>query len=321
MDPLTDLLNGVRTSGALFNQSYLSGTWAVRFEDGSPMALSVPLRGSAWVIAEGTAPVRLEPGDVAVLCGGAPYVIADDPTTEPTVVVRAGGRCTDVHGGPVAPPVSGVGSWGTARSDSTLLLNGMYTVDGGRSRPLLAALPPLAVVKAEVGRYSASLFEEVGREEPGRQALLDRTLDLLLIMTLRAWFTRPGAQVPSWYGAHSDPVVGPALRLLHADPAHPWTLAALATGAGSSRANLARRFTALVGQPPMAYLREWRLSVAADLLREPDLTLAAVAGRVGFSTAFALSTAFKRERGISPSEYRAADRLGASTGGVPRALP
>jgi AraC-like DNA-binding protein len=111
---------------------------------------------------------------------------------------------------------------------------------------------------------------------------------------------------PCLVPAYSDPVVGPALRLLHANPAHPWTVAALAAKTGVSRANLGRRFTAMVGHPPMTYLREWRLTLAADLLREPSATLAAVAGRVGFSTAFALSATFKRERGVSPSEYRTA---------------
>ena len=185
-------------------------------------------------------------------------------------------------------------------------MSGLYTVDSGVPGRLLAALPPLAVIEADVGAcpVSPTTFEEITREEPGQQILLDRTLDLMLITALRAWFTRPGAQVPAWYRAHSDPVVGPALRLLHADPAHPWTLPALAAKTGVSRANLARRFTALVGQPPMTYLRERRLALAADLLREPDATLAAVADRVGFANAFALSAAFKREHGISPSEYR-----------------
>jgi hypothetical protein len=81
-----DLLNGVRTGGAIFNQSFLDGSWAVRFEDGSPLALTVPVHGSAWVTVQGGEPVRLGPGDVAVLCGGTPYVVADDPAIEPDVV-------------------------------------------------------------------------------------------------------------------------------------------------------------------------------------------------------------------------------------------
>jgi AraC-like DNA-binding protein len=305
MDPLTDLLNGVRTNGAVFNQAFLAGSWAVRFEHGSSMALAVLLRGCVWVIAQGSDPVKLGPGDAAVLCGGTPYVIANDPGTEPTVVIRAGGRCTTLNGEElVAPPVSGVGTWGAARPEGTLLLSGLYTMDSGMARRLLAALPPLAVIEGKLGDCPASLVEEISREEPGQQALLDRAMDLLLVTALRGWFTRPGAQIPSWYRAYSDSVVGPALRLLHANPAHPWTLASLAARTGVSRANLGRRFTALVGHPPMTYLREWRLTLAADLLREPGATLTAVAGRVGFSTAFALSATFKRERGISPTEYR-----------------
>ncbi|ANS70262.1 AraC family transcription regulator [Streptomyces lincolnensis] len=126
----------------------------------------------------------------------------------------------------------------------------------------------------------------------------------MLITALRAWFTRPGAQIPAWYLTHSDFVVGPVLRLMHTNLAHPWTLDALAAKTGVSRTNLARRFTTLVGLPPMTYLRERRLALAADLLREPGATPAAVASRVGFANAFALSTAFKKQHGVSPSDYR-----------------
>ncbi|MGR6921160.1 cupin domain-containing protein [[Actinomadura] parvosata] len=306
MDPLTDLLNGIRTTGAIFNQSTLSGAWAVRFEDGSPLALAVLVRGAAWVIPSAGGAMRLGPGDVAVLRGGAPYVIADDPAKEPDAVVRSGGRCARV-GGQDASITQGVASWGPPESGGTVLVNGLYSVDGGRPGRLLAALPPLAVVPAGQGicPVSSAAFEDVIRPEPGQQVLLDRMLDLMLITALRAWFTRPGAQAPAWYRAHSDPVVGSALRLLEADLGHPWTVEALAAKTGVSRAALARRFTALVGQPPMSYLREQRLAEAAHLLREPGNTIAAVAGRVGFSSAFALSAAFKKAHGVSPRNHRA----------------
>jgi AraC-like DNA-binding protein len=299
-DPLTDLLSGVRTSGAVFHQSSPAGTWAARFEDGSPLALAVLARGSAWITPEGGEPVRIGSGDVAVLCGGAPYVIADDPGTEPDVVIRHGGRCTTPQGEELdRPRIPGAGAGDGEGTGGTLLISGLHTLEGGTPGRLLAALPPLAVIEADVGTcpVSRTMFEEITREEPGRRLLLDRALDLMLITALRAWFTRPGAEVPAWYRAHSDPVVGPALRMLH-------TLPALAAKTGVSRAGLARRFTALVGRPPMTYLREQRLALAADLLREPDTTLAVVADRVGFANAFAFSAAFKREHGISPSEYR-----------------
>jgi AraC-like DNA-binding protein len=134
--------------------------------------------------------------------------------------------------------------------------------------------------------------------------VLDRLLDLLLIAVLRAWFARADAKAPGWYRAHSDPVVGRALRLLQNDPARAWTVASLASETGASRAALARRFNELVGEPPMRFLTGWRLALAADLLREPDATIGSVAAQVGYGSSFALSTAFKRERGISPQEYR-----------------
>jgi AraC-like DNA-binding protein len=92
--------------------------------------------------------------------------------------------------------------------------------------------------------------------------------------------------------------------MLHNNPAHPWTVAMLAAETGVSRAALARRFAELVGEPPMTYLASWRLALAADLLREPDATVGAVARQVGYGSSFALSTAFKRVRGISPQEHR-----------------
>src|SRR5699024_7832110 len=108
------------------------------------------------------------------------------------------------------------------------------------------------------------------------------------------------------YAASADPVVGPALRLLHHEPARPWTVAGLAAETGASRAALARRFTELVGEPPMAFLAGWRLALAADLLRGRPPGLAAVGRRVGDGSPDALSTAFKRVGGVSPREHRAA---------------
>ncbi|MEU6177555.1 cupin domain-containing protein [Streptomyces coeruleorubidus] len=143
------------------------------------------------------------------------------------------------------PRVPGAGARDVEGAGGTLLISGLHSLQSGTPGRLLAALPPLAVIEADVGTcpVSRTMFDEITREEPGQQLLLDRALDLMLITALRAWFTRPGAEVPAWCRAQSDPVVGPALRMLHSDPAHPWTLPVLAARTGVSRANLARRFT------------------------------------------------------------------------------
>ena len=148
------------------------------------------------------------------------------------------------------------------------------------------------------------LGTEIAKDEPGQQAVLDRLFDLLLIAAVRAWFARPESNAPVWYRAHADPIVGRALRALQADPSRPWTVAELARAAGVSRALFARRFAELVGEPPMTYLTGWRLALAADLLHDPGTTVESVAHRVGYSNGFALSTAFKRVRGVSPAQHR-----------------
>jgi AraC-like DNA-binding protein len=150
------------------------------------------------------------------------------------------------------------------------------------------------------------LSREIVRDEPGQEAVLDRLIDLLLVAVLRAWLSRHRAEAPGWYRAQGDPLVGRALRALQNNPAEPWTVATLAREIGVSRATLARRFGDMVGEPPMAFLTAWRLALAADLLREPGATIGAVAQQVGYSSPFALSAAFKRVRGVSPKEHRAA---------------
>jgi AraC-like DNA-binding protein len=200
-----------------------------------------------------------------------------------------------------------VRTWGNDPDGATVLLTGTYQMHGEVSGRLLRALPVLLVLSEEAldSPLIPLMADEIVKDAPGQEAVLDRLLDLLLIAALRAWFARPDADAPGWYRASADPVVGLALRLLHNDPAHPWTVAELAGATGLSRAALARRFTDLVGEPPMSFLAGWRIALAADLLLEPGATLGSVARQVGYGGPFALSAAFKRVRGISPQEHRA----------------
>ncbi|RCV51712.1 AraC family transcriptional regulator [Marinitenerispora sediminis] len=308
MDALAGLLDGPRARGAFLLRSVLSPPWSLRIEDRAPLTLMAVLEGTAWVVPEDGSATRLRPRDVAVVRGPRPYTVADGPATPPHAVIGPGQRCTTLAGAPLADLSDlGVRTWGTDSDGTTVLLTGTYQVPDAVGRRLLDALPRLVVLPEDAwsSPIVPLLAEEVGKQLPGQEAVLDRLLDLLLIAVLRAWFARPEADAPAWYRAHGDPVVGRALRLLHREPARPWTVAALAAEAGVSRAALARRFTALVGEPPMAYLTAWRLTLAADLLRESDAPLDAVARRVGYGSGFALSAAFKRERGISPQRYRA----------------
>jgi AraC-like DNA-binding protein len=311
MDPLAGLLDGPRARGAFLLRSILDPPWSLRIEDRAPLTLIAVVRGSAWVLPDGEEPVLLGPGDVAVVRGPDPYTVADDPATAPRAVIHPGQRCATPTGEPLTElTLLGVRTWGASTDGATVMLTGTYEGDGEINQRLLAALPMLVVLPADAWDCPLVplLAGEIAKDEPGQEAVLDRLLDLLLIAVLRAWFARPDGQAPSWYRAHGDPVVGRALRMLHEDPAHPWTIASLAAAVGVSRAALARRFTALVGEPPMTFLSGWRLGLAADLLRQTDAKVGTVARQVGYGSAFALSAAFKRERGVSPQQYR--ERVG-----------
>jgi len=281
--------------------------WSVRIEDRAPLTVMLMVRGDAWVMPDAGEPVRLRAGDLAIARGPDPYTCADDPGTEPQALILPGGECRCPDGRSLNGVMDlGVRTWGDRLDGSAVMLIGTYLWQGEVSGRLLDALPPLLTLTPEVWDCPLTplLMTEIVRDEPGQEVVLDRLLDLLVIAALRAWFSRPEAAAPGWYRALADPVVGRVLRLLQDDPAHPWTVASLAAKAGVSRAALGRRFTELVGEPPMTYLTGWRLALAADRLREGDATLEAIARQVGYGSAFALSSAFKRVYGVSPQEHR-----------------
>lgn len=282
--------------------------WSVRVEDGAPLTVMLMVRGEGWVVPDDGERIRLTAGDLAIARGPAPYTCADDPATPPQALILPGGECAYPDGRLLNGSMDlGVRAWGDRLDGSTVLLIGTYLMRGEISARLLDALPPLLSLTSREWPCPLTplLMDEIARDEPGQEVVLDRMLDLLVIAALRAWFARPEAAAPAWYRAQADPVVGRVLRLVQDDPAHPWTVASLAATAGVSRAALARRFTALVGEPPMTHLTGWRLALAADRLHATEETIGAIARQVGYGSAFALSTAFKRMYGVSPQEYRA----------------
>ncbi|MGC5287544.1 cupin domain-containing protein [Micromonospora sp. DT231] len=307
MDVLDDLLAGTRARGGVFNLTIMDTPWALEIREKAPLTLATLVRGSAWVVRDGIAPARMHEGDVAIFTGPAPYVVADQPGTAPQLRIHPGGICEPLPGAPTDYSTRlGVRTYGGHPDGEAMVVSGTYQLESDVSRRLLAALPSVLVVPAaEVAGHVMSMVRgEIQRDEPGQQSVLDRWLDLALITAIRAWFARPGSHTPGWYRAQSDQVVGLALRLMHEDPAYPWSIVELAERTGVSRASLARRFSPLVGEAPMAYLTGWRIALAADMLRETTDTVEAIARRVGYANAFALSVAFKRVRGTSPTAHR-----------------
>ncbi|MGY4721717.1 AraC family transcriptional regulator [Naumannella cuiyingiana] len=307
MDALAALLEGPRASGAFLLRIALDPPWSIRVQDRAPLCVAVMLQGRACIEATDHEPVWLQAGDVAIVRGPEPYHLSSDPAIPPQVIVHPGQRCKTPDGVDLREQMTlGVRTWGSNPDGSMQILLGVYEEVGAVGQRLLDVLPPVVTIAGHTWNSSLIpvLAHEATRQGPAQGVVLDRLLDLMLIAILRAWFDRSGTDAPPWYRAFAHPVAGEALRLFHEEPAKPWTLAKVAAELKVSPATLAQTFRAHVGTPPMTYLTEWRLALAADLLRQSDATLNTVARLVGYGSGFALSVAFKRVYGIRPNEHR-----------------
>ncbi|WP_033291660.1 AraC family transcriptional regulator [Amycolatopsis jejuensis] len=302
MDAFSDLIRGVRAHGSLFGSSTLSPPWSLHFVDGAPLTLCTVLTGSGWIVVPGSPPERLTARETIIVRGPSTFAFLDSPDT-PAAPLACGEHCATPDQGGTRHRLG----WADEGHGDTTLIVGAYPVQGAsRVTTLLDALP--VVLRVPSGGAADAVLDhlaaELAMDTPGQQVVLDRLLDWMLVCTLRDWFDLPGTS-PPWWAAQRDPVVGAALRLLHTDPAAPWTVTTLAARTGVARSTLAKRFADLVGEPPMTYLTRWRMTLAADLLTDRDpATIAAVARQVGYSDPFGFSAAFKRVRGVNPSEYR-----------------
>jgi AraC-like DNA-binding protein len=311
MDAVAGFLDGPRAQRAFLLRSILEPPWALRIEDRAPMTVVAVVAGDAWIVPDRGAAEAMSAGDVALVRGPDPYLVADRPDAEPRVLIGPEQVCTTLAGEPLAEYGDlGVRTWGNRPDGSTTLLTGTYVTDGQVSRRLVDALPPVVVhCENRAGGHQASLIpllaDEITRDEPGQSVMLDRLLDMVLVDVVRSWIAAAHSAPPTRIAAYGDPIVGPALRRLEGDLAHPWTVASLAASVSVSRATLARRFRDLVGESPMAYLANLRLATAADLLTMPEMTVTEASARVGYHSPYTFSTAFKRRYGWSPREHRA----------------
>ena len=306
VDPVSSMLSGHRGRGAFLLRCSMAPPWSVRIADASTVSLIVMMGGRLVIARPGEEPDWLNDGDVAVIKTTTPYLLASDLDTPPQVVIEPGQHCRPLSAAAAAAYQQGLRTWGNSPDGSCVFLAGTYELPSQISGQLLQAIPSLLVLPAahQDTPGVALLAAELGKHAPGQDAVLDRLVDLVLITTLRAWFARDTSAAPAWWLASEDPLIGDVLRLMHSQPAQPWTLESIAAQVAVSRATLARRFTQLLGQPPMAYLTEWRLCLAADLLRDTTSTIETIAHKAGYASPFAFSAAFKRRFGQPPRRYR-----------------
>jgi AraC-like DNA-binding protein len=257
--------------------------------------------GSAWITFANGKQVQLETGDFALVPHGSGHAIVDAPETHAINLFD--------YDRPLLSPryelleITGGGA-------PTGLICGVGSVKDPAARRMVSLLPKIIPMKAatpgnEWLRGSVQVMIEEARSlGPGGDAVITRFSDILVVQAIRHWLqTDPHAQT-GWLGALQDPQVGRALSLIHRDPMHPWTVESLAGTVGVSRSGLAARFSDLVGETPMSYLRQWRFEVARNWLRDTDQTLAELAEQLGYESEASFSRAFKKETGQTPGSVR-----------------
>ncbi|WP_076441695.1 AraC family transcriptional regulator [Microbispora rosea] len=303
MDVLSDVVSTARTGrphAALVTRSAPFGRW---FPASQAAGFHVVLQGTCRLLPPEAEPVALGPGDVAFLPRGSAHGLADVPSTP---MSDSPAPLSGIRYGDAGRPAAG--------QPTAVMLCGAYLLDRSGPHPLLGDLPEVIHLPARVGRHPElrAAVDLLGTElqrppRPGADAALPTLLDLLLLYLLRAWFSDGHSCDDSragWVAALHDPYVAAALRAIHADPGRRWTVEELGRQARLSRAAFARRFTQLVGRPPLTYLTWWRLTTAARLLRTCDAPVDTIAQQVGYTSPYAFTHAFKRQYGTPPGAYR-----------------
>ncbi len=308
IDPLAEVVTLLQPVATLSKLVGGAGKWRLRRIDVGQPFYCVVLDGTCRLTAAGHAPIVLTKGDFVLIPA------ADDFTFE-SVAPPAADTYTE-------PVVTGDGEVRLGRAqgpaDITILV-GHCAFGSPDAALLVALLPQLVHVRGE--RRLATLVELVGDEtrgsRPARDLVLTRLLEVLLMEALRS--TTGMATSPGLLRGLADPRLAIAIRRIHENPAHNWTVAELAGDAALSRSTFFDRFRRAMGTAPMEYLLTWRMALAQTLLRRRETRIAEVARRVGYGSASAFSVAFTRHVGVSPGQY--ASRRDPRNGGASDARP
>lgn len=290
LDPLSGVLGVLGACVSRRTRLEAAGTWSLAFPSIERLKFVAVVRGNLWVRIPGHRPQRLSEGDVCLL-GRTAYTVCSDPDLPA------------IDGLACYAPGCDVARLG---GDDTVGIGGSVTFPDANADFLLDMLPPFMVVPAAASASGTIavilglLDNESGRDQLGGEIVSARLADVLLVHAIRTYADHVGPDETGWLGALAHPRLGRALRALHADLARHWTVASLANEAGMSRAAFAAEFTRRVGQPPLAYLRSWRLTVARTALMRDETAIAHVADTVGYTSQSAFGNAFRRAYGMSP---------------------
>jgi AraC-like DNA-binding protein len=332
MDILSDVLRVVRLSGAVFFTAEFSSPWALDSPNPELLAsivlpdaecvvlFHILTEGECFILCKAHAPVKMEAGDVIIFPHGEPHTMCSHMGMKATPM-----GAVFSQNSPDATPLVAFGGGGR----KSRFICGYLNCDQ-RFNPLVSALPTMLVVRSgndytaveainHNGTRSAQVpqgsgtwlsttlkftINEARAARPGNTAMLGRLTELMFVEILRQYMQQLPVGQHGWLAGLNDIPVGKALRLLHANPAHEWTVSELARETAISRSALAERFTQLIGLSPMRYLTEWRVQLAKQMLRDGASSIAEIAPRVGYESEAAFNRAFKRSAGSPPAAWR-----------------
>lgn len=320
-DVLSDVLSAVRLTGSVFFDVSATSPWVAEAPAAKQIAGSVApgaqhaieyhviTRGSCWIsIVDRGAfePVRLQEGDIAVMPHGDPHTLSSQPGMRAAPDMESFRRPEDDN---ALPFILRTGSEGPVE---THVICGFFSCDVRPFNPLLDSLPRFMRCERGASNAAGGLLDqfirfataETDNKRAGSQSILNKLSELMFVEVIRSHMDQLATDNTGWLAGLRDPMVSRALMLLHARPAHGWTLEELAAAAGTSRSALADRFSHFVGCPPIQYLTQWRMQIAAKRLKDRDAKIAAIAQEVGYESEAAFSRAFKKVVGQSPSRWR-----------------
>jgi AraC-like DNA-binding protein len=324
MDALSETLRVVRLVGAIFIQGRFTAPWCYQspradsaaplLEPGAERVVIFHLftEGECYVEMGAAPPVRLAAGDAVLFPQGHAHRMCSEHGLRPA----KGARLQDVLARRPRTLVYGGGG------RTTRLVCGYLACDEPLARMLLSGLP--SIVKVNVRGSNAGMWleasvkyalSEARSPRPGGAGVLAKLAEVLFIEVLRLYMTEDQPDRSGWLAAVGDRIVGSALTQLHSRPAHAWTVDSLARAAGTSRSVLAERFQNLVGSAPMEHLTQWRMLLAANLLRNSNAPLARIAEDVGYRSDTAFIRAFRREYAVPPATWRRRQPSGAERPG------
>ncbi|NNC43259.1 MAG: AraC family transcriptional regulator [Acidimicrobiia bacterium] len=303
-DPTARVMDTLRLTGAVFSLADLTAPWGVASGEHDTGLFHAVISGSCWARPDGGDPVFLSAGQVVIFPQGHEHVMLDDRDSRVSPTWQ---HVPHQHGRLARLSIDGGGK-------ATKLLCGTVHFDRSRVHPMLTSLPSMIVVGGDEdtnGPWISATVDMMRRElslaQSGSSGVLGRLADVVVLYALRSVLAGEGVEI-GWLEALRDPAIAEAVALIHERPSEPWTVGELASAVGMSRSAFYPRFTNALGEPPGTYLIRWRIHLAARLIAESDVTVAAAARQVGYADDAALGRAFRRWTGVTPSRYRALRR-------------